>query len=137
MRIVVTGATGNIGTALLRRLAEEGTHELVGVARRPPDLGVLPRTRAAGVSGRVTWTAADLTDPRCVPILQETFVGADAVVCEVRDGGHIDAPLVGRERPSLERPGGRGLWLVNQLCDLVQIRSFPTGTVVRLHMRLR
>ena len=62
MRIVVTGATGNIGTALLRRLAEEGTHELVGVARRPPDLGVLPRTRAAGVSGRVTWTAADLTE---------------------------------------------------------------------------
>ena len=28
----------------------------------------------------------------------------------------------------------RGLWLANQLCDLVQIRTLPAGTVVRLHM---
>ena len=60
----------------------------------------------------------------------------DALVCEVRDGGRIDDPLVGRERPSFGRPGGRGLWLANQLCDLVQVRSFPDGSVVRLHMRL-
>jgi hypothetical protein len=32
--------------------------------------------------------------------------------------------------------GGYGLWLANQLCDLVQVRSFPTGSAVRLHMRL-
>ena len=31
---------------------------------------------------------------------------------------------------------GRGLWLANQLCNLVQIRSSPEGTTVRLHMRL-
>ena len=30
--------------------------------------------------------------------------------------------------------GGRGLWIVNQLCDLVQVRSSPAGTVIRLHM---
>jgi anti-sigma regulatory factor (Ser/Thr protein kinase) len=62
--------------------------------------------------------------------------GDGAVVCEVRDRGHLDAPLAGRERPSLERLDGRGLWLANQLCDLVQIRSFASGTAVRLHMRL-
>ena len=33
------------------------------------------------------------------------------------------------------QPGGYGLWLANQLCDLVQIRSLPAGTAVRLHMR--
>ena len=33
-------------------------------------------------------------------------------------------------------PEGHGLWLANQVCDLVQVRSFPTGTVVRLHLRL-
>jgi anti-sigma regulatory factor (Ser/Thr protein kinase) len=60
----------------------------------------------------------------------------DALVCEVRDGGRIDDPLVGRERPEFGRAGGRGLWLANQLCDLVQVRSFPDGSVVRLHMRL-
>jgi anti-sigma regulatory factor (Ser/Thr protein kinase) len=59
---------------------------------------------------------------------------AGSLVCEVRDQGRIDDPLVGRERPALDRDGGRGLWLVNQLCDLVQLRSFPTGAVVRLHM---
>ena len=44
-------------------------------------------------------------------------------------------PLVGRERPA-GPAGGYGLWLANQLCDLVQVRSFPAGSVVRLHMRV-
>jgi anti-sigma regulatory factor (Ser/Thr protein kinase) len=61
----------------------------------------------------------------------------DAAVGEVTDAGHIDQPLVGRERPHLDRPGGRGVWLANQLCDLVQIRTFPTGNVVRLRMGAR
>jgi anti-sigma regulatory factor (Ser/Thr protein kinase) len=56
------------------------------------------------------------------------------LVCEVRDGGRIEQPLAGRIRPTADQHGGRGLWLVNQLCDLVQIRSTPSGTVVRLHM---
>jgi anti-sigma regulatory factor (Ser/Thr protein kinase) len=59
-----------------------------------------------------------------------------ALICEVRDGGRIDDPLVGRNRPRAGQVGGYGLWLANQLCDLVQIRSLPTGNVVRLHMRL-
>jgi hypothetical protein len=44
--------------------------------------------------------------------------------------------MAGRERPTSERDGGRGLWMVNQLCDLVQLRSFPDGAAVRLHMYL-
>jgi anti-sigma regulatory factor (Ser/Thr protein kinase) len=59
-----------------------------------------------------------------------------ALVCEVRDAGRIENPLAGRERPPLDRDGGRGLWMVNQLCDLVQLRSFPSGAVVRLHVYL-
>jgi anti-sigma regulatory factor (Ser/Thr protein kinase) len=60
----------------------------------------------------------------------------DALICEVRDAGMINEPLAGRQLPELGRDGGWGLWLVNQLCDLVQIRSFESGTVVRLHMRV-
>jgi hypothetical protein len=60
---------------------------------------------------------------------------AEAVVCEVRDGGSIEHPMAGRERPSSEQLGGKGLWLINQLCDLVQIRAFASGGVVRVHMR--
>ena len=57
----------------------------------------------------------------------------DALVCEVTDGGHIDDPLVGRRMPPLSDKGGRGMWLANQLCDLVQVRSTPRGTTVRIH----
>jgi anti-sigma regulatory factor (Ser/Thr protein kinase) len=58
------------------------------------------------------------------------------LICEVSDRGRIDDPLVGRERPLGAQRDGRGLWLVNQLCELVQIRCFPTGSVVRLHVRI-
>lgn len=60
----------------------------------------------------------------------------DALVCDVRDRGYIDNPLAGRIAPPLDQHGGRGLWLVNHLCDLVQIRSTPKGTVVRVRARL-
>jgi hypothetical protein len=49
----------------------------------------------------------------------------------VRDGGQITDAFVGRHQPPVEQPDGRGLWLVNQLCDLVQLRSSQSGTVVR------
>jgi anti-sigma regulatory factor (Ser/Thr protein kinase) len=58
------------------------------------------------------------------------------LVCEVSDGGRIQAPLAGRQRPDGLQLGGYGLWLANQLCDLVQVRAYPTGGVVRLRMRV-
>jgi hypothetical protein len=60
----------------------------------------------------------------------------EALVFEVADSGWIREPLVGRRRPTPEEPGGQGLWLVNQICELVQVRSSETGTVVRLHVAL-
>lgn len=59
-----------------------------------------------------------------------------ALVCDVRDTGRIEDPLVGRARPSSSQIGGRGLWIANQLCDLLQIRSGETGTQVRLRMEI-
>jgi anti-sigma regulatory factor (Ser/Thr protein kinase) len=58
--------------------------------------------------------------------------GAAAVVCEVRDHGWLRDPVAGRLAPSADAASGRGLWLANHLCDLLQIRSAPGGTVVRL-----
>jgi anti-sigma regulatory factor (Ser/Thr protein kinase) len=59
------------------------------------------------------------------------------VICQVRDSGHIEDPLTGRLRPDpADIGGGRGLWVVNQVCDLVQIRSSRSDTQIRLHMRL-
>jgi anti-sigma regulatory factor (Ser/Thr protein kinase) len=56
------------------------------------------------------------------------------LLAEVEDRGRIEEPLVGRLRPGITQEGGRGLWLANQLCDLVQIRSRAERTVVRLHV---
>jgi anti-sigma regulatory factor (Ser/Thr protein kinase) len=60
---------------------------------------------------------------------------AETLLCEVHDRGRIEDPLAGRIRPTLDQHAGRGLWLVNHLCDLVQIRSTPTGSTVRVQMR--
>ncbi|MFC0429338.1 ATP-binding protein [Kutzneria buriramensis] len=57
-----------------------------------------------------------------------------ALVCEVSDRGWITDPLAGRRRPPADQPGGRGLWLVNQLCDVMEVQSSPDGTVVRVRM---
>ena len=67
MRVVVTGATGNVGTSVLRALAADPrVDEIVGVARRPPRWQN-PRTR---------WVTADVvTSP-----LEPVFDGADAVI---------------------------------------------------------
>ncbi|MGI9099337.1 MAG: NAD-dependent epimerase/dehydratase family protein [Solirubrobacteraceae bacterium] len=67
MRVVVTGATGNVGTSLLRALGEDpAVDEIVGLARRRPELS-LPRTR---------WVTADVARDD----LGAHFAGADAVV---------------------------------------------------------
>jgi anti-sigma regulatory factor (Ser/Thr protein kinase) len=59
-----------------------------------------------------------------------------SVVCEITGGGHITDPLIGRRRPQPETPHGRGLWIMNQLCDLVELRPGAGATTLRLHMSL-
>lgn len=56
------------------------------------------------------------------------------IICQASDRGQIRDPLVGRRRPP--ETGGLGLWVVNQVCDLVELRSGPGGTVIRMHMLL-
>jgi anti-sigma regulatory factor (Ser/Thr protein kinase) len=60
----------------------------------------------------------------------------DTLVCELRDTGHLADPLAGRVRPDHDQCGGRGLWMANQLCDLVQLRTTAAGNVARLHLRI-
>jgi anti-sigma regulatory factor (Ser/Thr protein kinase) len=63
-----------------------------------------------------------------------TWTDGQSLVCEVSDRGHVTSPLVGRLAPALD--AGAGLWLANQLCDLVQISSSPDGTAVRVYLDL-
>jgi len=67
MRVVVVGATGNIGTSVLRSLEnEEQVESILGIARRRPALRV-PKTE---------WAEADIVTDDLIP----HFRGADAVV---------------------------------------------------------
>lgn len=67
MRVLVTGATGNVGTSVVEALeAEPAVDSIVGLARRLPGL-VRTKTR---------WLAAEIRDPEFSSALQ----GVDAVV---------------------------------------------------------
>ncbi|KOU82432.1 MULTISPECIES: sensor histidine kinase [Streptomyces] len=60
---------------------------------------------------------------------------AAGVVAEIHDDGRLADPLAGRRRPSLASAhGGRGLWMIHQLCDLVEIRATESGLTLRLHV---
>nr|WP_296064030.1 anti-sigma factor RsbA family regulatory protein [uncultured Actinoplanes sp.] len=56
------------------------------------------------------------------------------LVCQVDDDGPPPGPLAGRVPPGLHAARGRGLILVNELCDLVRLHRHPGGTSVRLHL---
>ncbi len=71
MRIVITGATGNVGTSVVRRLA--GQHDLVGVVRRPP-------ADPTGPLDAVDWVTADLASDSSLAALRSALAGAEAVV---------------------------------------------------------
>jgi anti-sigma regulatory factor (Ser/Thr protein kinase) len=63
------------------------------------------------------------------------WVDSRALVCEVDDASHpVWDLLVGRRCPPSDQLGGRGLWVVNQICDLVQISTADGRTTVRLHI---
>jgi anti-sigma regulatory factor (Ser/Thr protein kinase) len=61
---------------------------------------------------------------------------ADEIVCEIHDQGVITDPLAGRRRPPPDALDGHGLWLVHQVCDLVELRSDSSGTTIRMHMSI-
>ncbi|MER7830876.1 sensor histidine kinase [Streptomyces sp. NPDC095602] len=61
----------------------------------------------------------------------------DALIAETRDAGRFPDPLIGRRRPDPFSPhGGRGVWMMHQLADLVEIRATADSLVLRLHMAL-
>ena len=58
------------------------------------------------------------------------------LVCEVRDGGQLTDPLAGRVPAGPDALDGRGLLMVNYVCDLVRVHTGPAGTTIRAYMTL-
>ncbi|MFD5871282.1 NAD-dependent epimerase/dehydratase family protein [Streptomyces sp. NPDC060322] len=71
LRVVVTGATGNVGTSVVRALdADESVESVLGIARRLPAIAL----------EKVTWVGLDLSAPDSEGTLRSLLEGADAVV---------------------------------------------------------
>jgi anti-sigma regulatory factor (Ser/Thr protein kinase) len=61
----------------------------------------------------------------------------DYLICQIEDeGAGLADVLAGYRPPSLAQESGRGLWLARQVVDLLQIVPAPTGTAVRLYVRI-
>jgi nucleoside-diphosphate-sugar epimerase len=102
MRIVVTGATGNVGTSVVEALAADpAVDEIVGVARRMPSW-LPPRTR---------WVSADVERDDLVGV----FAGADAVIHLAwliqpsRDGAELERVNVRGSEKVFEAAGRSGV----------------------------
>jgi len=120
---VITGASGNVGTALLRRLQRDpGEHELAGVVRRPPQGG-------SPYQG-VEWTALDLAAPAAATALGPVFQGADAVVHLAwgfqpsHDIDYLNRSGVGGTRAVLEAAHAEG---VPHLVHMSSIGAYSPG----------
>lgn len=105
---------------------------------------VRDRARAAGLpEARITDLVIAVGELAANTLKHTTGTGsvgvwatAAEVICEVRDGGHIDDVMAGRRYPAPDAGRGHGLWVVHQVCDLVEMRTGGSGTTFRLHMGL-
>jgi anti-sigma regulatory factor (Ser/Thr protein kinase) len=96
----------------------------------------LPPDRATDLMLAVSEVAANtLRHTRAGGVVHAWQRGGE-VLCQIADSGVIGDPLAGLRRPTPDQPGGQGLWLVNQVCDLVEMRTGQAGTEVRLRMRV-
>jgi nucleoside-diphosphate-sugar epimerase len=120
VRIVITGASGNVGTALLRRLGHD--HELVGVCRRPP--------RAVAPYASVEWHPLDLTRPDAPVALRPILRGAAAVVHLAwgfqpsRDVDYLDRLGVHGTRAVVEAAEAEG---VSHLVHMSSVGAYSPG----------
>ena len=82
----------------------------------------------------VTELAANALAQSARPALLRTWAESDVLVCEITGDGVLADPLAGRIPPAPESERGRGLYLVHQLCDLVETHTTGRSTTVRVSM---
>lgn len=110
--------------------------EVRTLAEKQARVAGLPDDRVVDFVIAVSEVAGNTVRHAKSPGTIEIWANNDEIVCEISDEGVIADPQAGRKPPLPDANGGHGLWLVNQVCDQVELRSGPDGTVIRLHMFL-
>jgi anti-sigma regulatory factor (Ser/Thr protein kinase) len=95
----------------------------------------LPEDRVIDLTIAVSELAANTVEHTAGDGTLAMWVEAGQVVCQVTDTGHLTDPMAGRLPVPPDQPtGGRGLVLVNQLCDLVRVHTRAGATTIRVHL---
>jgi len=110
--------------------------EVRALAEKHARMAGLPDTRVADFVIAVSEIAANTVQHARSQGSMEIWSDADEIVCEIRDGGIFTGPLASVRAPSFAI-AGHGLWIVQQVCDHVELDSDEHGTIVRLHMSVR
>jgi anti-sigma regulatory factor (Ser/Thr protein kinase) len=126
------------GTGVVRLVfAADHLVELRGLVSRQARAAGLPSSRASELVSAVNEVATNSIRHGGGGGTLRVWREHSTVICEIADKGRFNHPLIDRQRPQAKLSAPRGLWLANQLCDLVQIRTFAEGTAVRLHMYMK
>jgi anti-sigma regulatory factor (Ser/Thr protein kinase) len=111
-------------------------HAVRELVEREARAAQLPAEKVADLMLAVSEVAANTIRHAHSPGTLEITSHEQEIVCTIHDSGIIADPLAGRRRPAADASHGHGLWLVHQLCDLVETHSDASGTTTRLHMRV-
>ncbi|HEY3007559.1 MAG TPA: sensor histidine kinase [Micromonosporaceae bacterium] len=94
----------------------------------------LAHERAMDLQIAVNEVATNAAAHGRVPATLRAWPEGAVLICEVTDSGEMTDPMAGRIPPAPNSEGGRGLLLVNNLCDLVRSHTDRRGTTVRMYM---
>lgn len=113
------------GHDYLRGLREEVTRHAMGAG--------LSQERSAELALAVHEVAINSIQHGKGERVRRIWRNDNSLVCEIRDAGQIKDPMIGRRASADCDERGRGLWIANQLSDLIQVRSNSAGTTIRIH----
>ena len=99
-----------------------------------PALGSLSDERRSDLVFAINEAASNAVKHGNVTCMTRIWHDGDEVVTEVSSASGVDDVMAGRRRPAVDALEGRGLWLINQLCDLVEMRSDTSGMTLRMHI---
>jgi anti-sigma regulatory factor (Ser/Thr protein kinase) len=110
-------------------------NELRRAIAEDPTLGSLSAGRRSDLIFAINEAATNAVRHGNVKCMTRIWHEGGEIVTEVSAASEMADVMAGRHRPPADALEGRGMWLINELCDLVELRSGTAGTTLRMHVR--